>query len=174
VLEDPELHILAAGGRILFALDQYGAAIGTVALRHEGNSVYELTKMAVGPDQRGAGVGRTLARAAVDLFVALEGTHLYLETNSRLGPAISLYESIGFEHRPRRPDSHYGRADVHMVWTTRPETSLVRRAVPTDAARLASVAAMTFPMACDPMTPPASINEFIRNSCGSSTQLSTS
>lgn len=116
VLGDPEEHILAPGGRIWFAIDASGTAIGTVALRTDGDGIYELTKMAVDPGARGRGVGRLLADAAIAEFGALGGSLLYLETNTRLTPAIALYESLGFEHRPLREGSHYGRADVHMVW----------------------------------------------------------
>jgi len=60
VLGDPETHILANGGRVLFALlraaDGSERAVGTVALKHEGEGVYELTKMAVEEGHRGAGV----------------------------------------------------------------------------------------------------------------------
>jgi hypothetical protein len=46
VLGDPETHILAGGGHVLFAVDGEGHAVGTVALKHEGDGVFELTKMA--------------------------------------------------------------------------------------------------------------------------------
>lgn len=118
VLGDPERHILADGGQVLFALDAGGTrAIGTVALRHDGDGVYELTKMAVEPEQRGSGIGRALLLAAIDAYRALGGRELYLESSSLLKPALHLYESAGFVHRPApRPGSHYARADVHMVW----------------------------------------------------------
>ncbi|WP_292137254.1 hypothetical protein [Brevundimonas sp.] len=44
---------------------------------------------------------------------ATKATHLYLETNSALKPAIALYESFGFVHLPPRP-TPYARADVFM------------------------------------------------------------
>jgi GNAT superfamily N-acetyltransferase len=118
VLGDPEGHILAGGGRVLFALDASGErAIGTVALRHDGDGVYEMTKMAVEPGQRGTGIGRALVLAAIDAYRTLGGRELYLESSSILLPALRLYESAGFAHRPApRPGSHYARADVHMVW----------------------------------------------------------
>ncbi len=121
VLGDPEGHILADGGRVLFALDATGEhAIGTVALRHDGDGVYEMTKMAVEPGQRGTGVGRALVLAAIDAYRTLGGRELYLESSSILVPALRLYESAGFAHRPApRPGSHYARADVHMVWEGR-------------------------------------------------------
>ncbi|WP_140909402.1 GNAT family N-acetyltransferase [Cognatiluteimonas lumbrici] len=118
VLGDPERHILADGGQVLFALDPDGSrAIGTVALRHDGDGVFELTKMAVEPEQRGTGIGRALLLAAIDAYRGLGGRELYLESSSLLQPALRLYESAGFVHRPApRPGSHYARADVHMVW----------------------------------------------------------
>ncbi|MDQ3288273.1 MAG: GNAT family N-acetyltransferase [Pseudomonadota bacterium] len=121
VLDDPETHILADGGRVLFAIatDPGGTrhAVGTAALKHEGRGVYELTKMAVAPEARGCGVGRQLMHRALQSFEQMGGTELFLESSSRLGPALKLYESVGFAHRPApRPGSHYARADVYMVW----------------------------------------------------------
>lgn len=124
VLGDPETHLLAGGGRVLFALsgeDGRERAVGTVALRHDGNGVYELTKMAVEPELRGRGIGRALLLAAIDCHRGLGGSELYLESSSLLKPALALYESAGFVHLPApRPGSHYTRADVHMVWTQLP------------------------------------------------------
>lgn len=117
VLSDPDTHILAAGGRVLFAVDGDGRAVGTVALKHEGGGVYELTKMAVEPGQQGRGIGRMLMQGALDAYRALDGRELFLESSSKLAPALALYESVGFRHHPApRPGSHYARADVYMVW----------------------------------------------------------
>ncbi len=119
VLHDPETHILQAGGRNLFAIDAKDRAIGTVALKHEGGGVYELTKMAVDPGHQGAGIGRALMMAALKAYREIGGTELVLESSSKLAPALKLYESVGFEHRPApRPGSHYQRADVYMVWNS--------------------------------------------------------
>lgn len=117
VLENPETHILANGGHVLFAIDAGGTALGTVALKREGDGVYELTKMAVAPDARGRGIGRLLMDAALDLYRSLDGCELFLESSSKLAPALALYESVGFRHHPApRAGSHYARADVHMIW----------------------------------------------------------
>ena len=117
VLSDPETHILAGGGRVLFAVDDDGTAIGTVALKCEGEGLYELTKMAVDPRHQGRGVGRALMAGALAAFGELQGEALFLESSRKLAPALALYESVGFRHRPApRPGSHYARADVYMVW----------------------------------------------------------
>ena len=117
VLNDPQRYILADGGHVLFAVAGEDRALGTVALMHIGDGVYELTKMAVAPDARGRGIGRTLMAAALDLYRSLDSRELYLESSSKLGPALALYESVGFVHHPApRAGSHYARADVHMIW----------------------------------------------------------
>lgn len=121
VLGDPETHILAKGGRILFALlegeDGGERPVGTVALKREGEGVYELTKMAVEEGHRGAGIGRRLMEGALQAYRELGGHELFLESSSKLAPALTLYESVGFRHYPApRPGSHYHRADVYMVW----------------------------------------------------------
>lgn len=124
ILANPEAHILADGGQVLFAVDAAGRAFGTVALKHEGGGVYELTKMAVAPEARGQGLGRALMVSALARFHALGGRELFLESSSKLATALALYESVGFEHRRApRPGSHYARADVYMVWQPPPGTA---------------------------------------------------
>ncbi len=121
VLSDPETEIIARGGTILFAMlgDE---VVGTCALMPESDGAdthgtYELTKMAVDEQRQGLGIGRALMEAAIDEFRRRDGRRLFLETNSKLTPAVRLYESMGFEHQPSiKPDSHYDRANVYMVW----------------------------------------------------------
>jgi putative acetyltransferase len=117
VLSDPETSILAPGGRVLFAIDDAGDAVGTVALKHEGDGVYELTKMAVDPASQGRGIGAMLLQGAIAAFDAMQGRELFLESSSKLDTALRLYERHGFRHRPApRAGSHYARADVYMVY----------------------------------------------------------
>ena len=115
VLDDPDTHVLAHGGVILYAV-QADRAVGTVALKHQGGGVFELTKMAVTEACQGQGVGRDLLRAAIDRFHEIGGSRLYLESNSRLAPALALYESAGFAHETSPEPSDYQRADVYMVF----------------------------------------------------------
>jgi ribosomal protein S18 acetylase RimI-like enzyme len=114
-LGDPEGTILGHGGAILYALHG-DAVVGTVALKHHGGQVFELTKMAVTSGYQGRGLGRQLLCAALRRFADLDGKSLYLESHSSLTPALALYESAGFRHtNPPRP-SDYERADVYMVY----------------------------------------------------------
>ena len=115
VLGDPDGQVIAGGGAILFArLD--GSIVGTVALKHHGDGVYELTKMAVTERCQGAGVGRRLMQACLDRYAELGGRRLFLESHSSLKPALHLYESAGFQHAARAVPSDYARADVYMVF----------------------------------------------------------
>jgi DNA-binding MarR family transcriptional regulator/GNAT superfamily N-acetyltransferase len=126
VLSEPEREILANGGEILFALLD-GDVVGTCALKHEAEGVYELTKMAVDERYQGLGTGRRLIEAAIDAFTRRRGQTLFLETSTRLAPAIRLYESVGFVRQTMlKPDSHYQRADVYMLWQA-PEPHIAPR-----------------------------------------------
>jgi ribosomal protein S18 acetylase RimI-like enzyme len=115
VLSDPETHILRSGGFIFFALIGPDV-VGTVALIKAEDDRYELSKMSVTEAFRGLGIGRVLASTAIRRFEKTGARELYLESNSRLTPAISLYESMGFVHQPPREDSEYQRADVYMLY----------------------------------------------------------
>lgn len=115
VLSNPEEKIINPGGQIFFA--QYnGEIIGTGALLQETKGIFELTKMAVTEKYQGLKVGRKIMEAVIEAFREAKGTLLFLESNSRLKPALHLYESMGFVHKEKRPDSHYQRADVYMVF----------------------------------------------------------
>ena len=114
-LSDPEGTILAPGGQIFMA-DLAGQTIGGVVLLPMPPDCYEVAKMAVSPAAQGRGAGRRLLTAAMDWAQTQGAARLYLESNSRLVPALHLYEVVGFRHLPpdRRPVSPYARADVFM------------------------------------------------------------
>lgn len=119
VLGDPDSHVIKGGGAILFArLD--GDIVGTVALKHAGDRVFELTKMAVTQSAQGRGVGKALLDAAIARFRSLDGVAMYLESHSSLEVALGLYERAGFVHEPRPAPSPYARADVYMVFRGAP------------------------------------------------------
>jgi putative acetyltransferase len=52
----------------------------------------------------------------VEAATAAGAPRLYLETNSVLAPALSLYRSMGFQqlHRERDPTRDYARVDIWM------------------------------------------------------------
>ena len=113
MLDNPEGYILAPGGHIFMA--QHGAEIvGTCALIHVRAGVYELAKMAVAPRAQGLGIGWLLGQAAVAKAREVGARRVELLSNSRLTPALSLYEKLGFRHVPAPPTA-YQRTNVQMV-----------------------------------------------------------
>ncbi|GAB3862065.1 GNAT family N-acetyltransferase [Hymenobacter terrigena] len=113
-LDHPEDYILAPGGCILLA-EVDGQVVGTCALikMPEGNS-YELAKMAVSPAAQGRQIGYLLGQAAVQRARDLGGRRVYLESNSKLAPALALYRRLGFQDLAEPNPSPYARADVQM------------------------------------------------------------
>ena len=113
-LDDPEGHILSKGGEILFAIDADENVVGTCALIRHSSEVAELAKMGVDKQRQSQGAGNLLGLAVLDLAAAKGFRKVFLETNSILSPAISLYRKLGFEQRVFPHASDYARADVYM------------------------------------------------------------
>ncbi|RUM32191.1 MAG: MarR family transcriptional regulator [Alteromonas sp.] len=111
-LDDPEGYILNQSGVILIALDK-GESIGCCALIKQADDTFELAKMAVSPKAQGKGVGLLLGKSIVERAKLMGLKRLYLESNSMLKPAVSLYEKIGFKHI-KGASSPYARCDVQM------------------------------------------------------------
>ncbi|HUO29036.1 MAG TPA: GNAT family N-acetyltransferase [Bryobacteraceae bacterium] len=114
-LEDPQHKILERGGRIFLATLE-GQAVGCCALVPIAPWEFEVAKMGVTGQLRGSGIGRRLLERIVAEARAMGARRLYIETNRTLGPAIHLYESIGFRHLPpeRIAPSPYARANVFL------------------------------------------------------------
>jgi putative acetyltransferase len=114
-LADPRANILDRGGRIFFA-DRAGQPVGCCALLAMAPGEFEVAKMAVTQSAQGAGIGRRLLERTIAEARAAGARRLYLETNRKLGPAIHLYESLGFRHLPpeRVVPSPYARSNVSM------------------------------------------------------------
>lgn len=112
MLDAPQSYILDRGGAILMAeIDT--KAVGTVALIPAENQRFELAKMAVDPAYQGQSIGYLLGVRAIEKARSLHAKSIYLETNSRLTPAISLYKKLGFKDMTSRP-SAYARCNVQM------------------------------------------------------------
>ncbi len=116
VLYEHQENILDKGGHIFFA--KLGEKIvGACALKKEPNGVYELTKMGVDEDVQGKGIGKKLMQAVIKKYKKLNGSRLYLETNSILDNAIRLYKRHDFiDQGQPKSGTEYERADVYMIW----------------------------------------------------------
>ncbi len=115
VLENPEKHILDKGGHIFVALYN-GFPVGVCALcpMPEGSAYdFELAKLAVNNSIQRKGIGRRLCEAVIDKARELGGNMLFLESNTRLKPAIALYRKLGFKELPEYHPA-YARGDIQM------------------------------------------------------------
>lgn len=116
ILKDPKSQIIDKGGFILLArLDD--EIIGTAALVVGENNCLELSKMSVDEKYQGIGVGEKLARSAINQYRATDYSHLFIESNRRLLPALNLYHKLGFEERPHpEGESDLSRVDIYMEY----------------------------------------------------------
>ena len=114
-LDHPMEYIIDKGGYIYMALYKE-EPVGTCALIRMEDGGFELAKMAVAPVAQGLGIGYLLGRACIDKARALGASRVYLESNTTLRPAISLYHKLGFR-KTAGPPSPYERSNIQMeIW----------------------------------------------------------
>lgn len=113
-LRDPEGKIVRPGGQVFFAVSD-GEVIGTCSAIPQDDGSFELAKLAVTEKAQGRGLGRKLAERVLAFAVDAGAPRVTLSSSSRLGPALKLYESLGFEHREFPGPRPYTDADVYMV-----------------------------------------------------------
>lgn len=113
VFADPAGRIVQPGGQIFFVLDEAGVRGTCAVIRHDAET-FELAKMAVEPSAQGRGYGDRLVEAAVGFARGAGALRLILVSNTRLGPALTLYRKHGFRDVPLDPANGYSRADTQM------------------------------------------------------------
>jgi putative acetyltransferase len=112
-LTDPWGSILTPGGQIFVAVRD-GEVLGTCAVVPASESDAEIVKLVVAPAARGQGLGRRLVEACLAHARNQGFRRIVLLSSTRLGMALKLYESLGFEHRPLPAVVPYATADVYM------------------------------------------------------------
>ncbi len=114
-LEHHQKKIIKPGGCILFA-KMAGKIVGTCALKKFPDDSYELTKMAVTEAAQGKQVGKKLGLAILEKARSLGAKTVFLESNRKLIPALTLYRRLGFVEVSRGQDteSEYQRSDIRM------------------------------------------------------------
>jgi DNA-binding MarR family transcriptional regulator/GNAT superfamily N-acetyltransferase len=118
LLENPRDLIVDKGGAVLFAQTPDLGVVGTCAIMRMKDGWFELTKMGVLEAARGRKIGEFLLAAALERAKAMGvADRLYLLTNRKCGPAIHLYEKLGFQHDAEvmaMSGGRYERCDVAM------------------------------------------------------------
>lgn len=114
-LDNPETYIIDKGGHILVALyeDEVVGVCALIKMEDDPEMDYELAKMAISPKTQGKGIGWILAQAVIEKAKNLGAKALFLESNTILTPAISLYYKMGFKRITSRP-SPYERSNIQM------------------------------------------------------------
>ena len=115
-LDHPDSYVLDKGGYIFVALFR-GKPVGVVAMLKMPEDSYELAKMGVSSDAQGMGIGYKLGQAVIEKARSINAKRLYLESNTRLNPAIRLYYKLGFQKLPQTVPSPYQRSNIQMeLW----------------------------------------------------------
>lgn len=112
LIDDPIGQIIEPGGAILMT-EYRGDIVGTCALIPMDGKRFELAKMAVDESVRGKGIGLLLGRAVLAKARELGARSVYLESNTVLEPAITLYRKLGFQQVFGGP-SPYSRCNIQM------------------------------------------------------------
>lgn len=113
MLDAPFEYVIRPGGQILFALAGENV-VGTVALLAADDETFELAKMAVSPDFQGRGISNKLMQGCIDHARAAGKKRIFLDSNTKLTPAIRLYRKYGFREVPLSADSPYARVNIRM------------------------------------------------------------
>ena len=109
-------QLLDAGGHIFIAKLE-AEVVGTCALLKMDATSFELAKMAVADYAKGLGIGRMLGEAVISKARELQASRVYLESNTVLAPALSLYRKLGFQPiaaSDNKPVSPYARCNIQM------------------------------------------------------------
>ena len=113
ILEDCENQILAKGGHIFFVL-QEAVVVGTFAFMKIENGVYELSKMAVTKNLRGAGIGNQMMAFSIRFAEQHHWQKLLLYSNTKLENSIHLYRKYGYVEIPLESNAPYQRGNIKM------------------------------------------------------------
>lgn len=114
-LDHPEKNIIDKGGHIFVALyNEEPVGVCALVKMDDPDYDYELAKMAVSQKAQGKSIGWLLGQAIVEKAKALGARNIYLESNTILKPAISLYNKLGFKKIAGRP-TPYERANIQMT-----------------------------------------------------------
>ena len=114
-LDNPDSYILQNGGHILVAiLNKEPVGVCALIKMDDPSYDFELAKMAVAPKAQGKKVGWIIGEAIKDKARSMGAKTLYLESNTILAPAISLYRKLGFVEVFGR-NTPYERCNIQMA-----------------------------------------------------------
>ena len=113
ILGNPQREILDNGGSIFMMLKEE-KTIGTFAFLKKEDGLYEFSKMAVTPKERGKGYGNSIMQFAIHYAEQHYWKSLILYSNTILENSIHLYSKYGFLEVPIDPGINYARGNIKM------------------------------------------------------------
>ena len=113
VLNNPKQEIIDKGGFIFMIQKNYDT-IGTFAFIKKSAKIYEFSKMAITPDERGNGYGNMAMEFLIQFAKNQKWSKLILYSNTKLKNSIHLYKKYGFKEIPLEKNLIYSRGNIKM------------------------------------------------------------
>ena len=113
VLNNPKREVIDKGGFIFMIQKNYNT-IGTFAFIKKNEKVYEFSKMAITPDERGNGYGNIAMEFIIQFAKNKKWSKLILYSNTKLKNSIHLYKKYGFKEIPLEKNLIYSRGNIKM------------------------------------------------------------
>ena len=88
--------------------------IGTFAYIKKGDLLYEFSKMAINPNQRGKGYGNIMMKYAISFAKKHKWKKIILYSNTILKNSIHLYRKYGFIEIKMGEPVIYSRGNIKM------------------------------------------------------------
>ena len=109
-------HSIIDNGGYVFSLVSKNKVLGVCALFYDGFGIYELARMAVSTDHQKKGYADLLLKSVFETLADKNVKKLYLVSNTKLIPAITLYKKHGFITVYEGPHPVYLRANIIMEY----------------------------------------------------------
>ena len=113
MLNNPEKEVIDKGGFIFMIQKNYNT-IGTFAFIKKSEKIYEFSKMAITPNERGNGYGNMAMKFLIQFAKKKKWSKLILYSNTKLKNSIHLYKKYGFKEIPLEKNLVYSRGNIKM------------------------------------------------------------
>ena len=113
VLNNPKREIIDKGG-FIFMIEKNSDIIGTFAFIKKSEKIYEFSKMAIIPYERGNGYGNKAMKFLIQFAKNKKWLRLILYSNTKLKNSIHLYRKYGFKEIPIEKNLIYSRGNIKM------------------------------------------------------------
>ena len=113
LLNNPKREVIDKGGFIFMIQKNYNT-IGTFAFIKKSRKIYEFSKMAITPNERGNGYGNMAMEFLIQFAKNKKWSKLILYSNTKLKNSIHLYKKYGFKEIALEKNLIYSRGNIKM------------------------------------------------------------